>query len=89
VALNCDGAVAIDKGVADCGGVICDSEGNFMDVFSVYIRLIWFVTITAKMAVQRSISPFNSSRIFTETITAKAQSCGTIFAGRQTKWQKH
>ncbi|KEH26470.1 hypothetical protein MTR_6g061150 [Medicago truncatula] len=38
--INCDGAVVIDKGVADCGGVICDSEGNFNVVFSVYISLI-------------------------------------------------
>jgi hypothetical protein len=40
VALDCDGAVAIDKGVADCDGVIRDSKGNFKAVFSFNIRLI-------------------------------------------------
>ena len=29
MALNCDGAVAIDSGVASCSGIIHDSEGNF------------------------------------------------------------
>jgi len=69
VALNFDGDVVINRGVAGRGCVIHDSEGNLRVVFSFYNRLIW-VESESLMAIKpikdgcKKGAPVLSTRLF-------------------------